>query len=81
VSTGFFAILTALHENPQDKIYVSGITMENSIHFYKLTGKENKIMTRHKVDYFMINFLKKNFKDRIYTNNKIFSKIANINLI
>ena len=81
VSTGFFAILTALHENPQDKIYVSGITMENSIHFYKLTGKEDKIMTRHKVDYFMINFLKKSFKDRMYTNNKIFSKIANINLI
>jgi len=81
VSTGFFSILVALYENPNDRIYVSGITMENSIHFYKLTGKEDKIMTRHKVDYFMINFLKKNFKDRMYTNNKIFSKIANINLI
>ena len=81
ISTGFFAILVALEENPNDKIYVTGITMENSIHFYKLMGKENKIMTRHKVDNFMIRFLKKKFKKRLYTNDKIFSKLANINAI
>ena len=32
--------------------------MNNSEHFYKLIGKEDKVMTRHN-DNFMIKFLKK----------------------
>ncbi len=81
ISTGFFALLLALFENPNDKIFISGISMENSKHFYKLIGKENKIMTRHKIDNFMINFLKKDFKKRMLTNDRQFSEIAQITLI
>lgn len=81
VSTGFFSILLALDENPRSKIFISGISMSNSYHFYKLIGKEKKIMTRHKVDKFMIKFLKKKFKLRMYTNDKKFSEIAKINFL
>ena len=43
--------------------------MQNSNHFYKLLGKEDKIMTRHKVDNFMIKFLLKNIKNNFYSND------------
>ncbi len=81
ISTGFFTILLALYENPEDKIFISGISMNNSEHFYKLIGKEDKVMTRHKVDNFMIKFLKKKYKKRMFSNNKLFSEIAQIKLI
>ena len=43
--------------------------MQNSNHFYKLLGKEDKIMTRHKVDNFMIKFLLKKYKKQLYSND------------
>ena len=81
ISTGFFTLLLALSENPNDKVFISGISMENSRHFYKLIGKEKKVMTRHKIDNFMINFLKKDLKKRMLTNDRQFSEIAEITLI
>ncbi len=79
ISTGFFAILFALLENPTSKIFLNGISMQNSDHFYKLLGKEDKIMTRHKVDNFMIKFLFKKYKKQLYSNDINLAKIARIN--
>ena len=79
ISTGFYTILLALFENPNSQIYINGITMSNSKHFYELIGKENKIMTRHKVDNFMIKLLFKKFKINLYTTNLNFSKLGKIN--
>lgn len=81
VSTGFFSILLALKENPHDNIYVSGISMTNTKHFYKLIGKETKIITRYKVDSFMIGFLKKKYKKKLITSDKKFAQMYNINYI
>tara|TARA_B100000989_G_C19476158_1_gene443001 strand:- start:366 stop:1073 length:708 start_codon:yes stop_codon:yes gene_type:complete len=81
VSTGFFSILLALKENPHDNIYISGISMANTPHFYKLIGKETKIITRYKVDSFMIGFLKKKYKKRLITSDKKFAQMYNINYI
>ncbi len=79
ISTGFYTILLALFENPNSQIYINGITMSNSKHFYELIGKENKIMTRHKVDNFMIKLLFNKFKINLYTTNLNFSKLGKIN--
>lgn len=79
VSTGFYSILLAILENPNSQIFINGITISNSKHFYKLIGKENKIMTRYKVDSFMLKFLMKKFKINLYTTDLNFSKIAKIN--
>ena len=79
VSTGFFAILLALDENQNSEIYVSGITMENSDHFYKLSEKSTRVMTRYKVDKFLIKLLKKEYKKRIFSNNKNFANLAKVN--
>ena len=79
VSTGFFAILLALDENQYDDIYISGITMDNSDHFYKLSEKTKRIFTRHKVDNFLIKFLKKKYKKRIFSNDENFIKLAGVN--
>ena len=79
ISTGFFTILFALLENPSSKIFLNGISMQNSIHFYKVLGKENKIMTRHKVDNFMIKFLYKKYKKQLYSNDISLVKLAKIN--
>ena len=81
ISTGFYAILIAAFENPNSQIYINGITMSNSKHFYELIGKENKIMTRHKVDNFMIKLLLKKFRLNLYTTNLNFSKLAKINYL
>ena len=79
VSTGFFAILLALDENQNSEIYVSGITMENSDHFYKLSQKSRRVMTRYKVDKFLIKLLKNEYKKRIFSNNKNFANLAKVN--
>ena len=79
VSTGFFAILLALDENQNSEIHVSGITMENSDHFYKLSEKSRRVMTRYKVDQFLIKLLKKEYKKRIFSNNKNFANFAKVN--
>ena len=81
ISTGFYAILIAAFENPNSQIYINGITMSNSKHFYELIGKENKIMSRHKVDNFMIKLLLKKFRLNLYTTNFNFSKLAKINYL
>ena len=56
----------------QDKI--------QNIYFDKVYASNASIIKVNEY-YKNINSLEINFKDRMYTNNKIFSQIANINLI
>ena len=46
ISTGFYAILLALKENPNSKIIVSGIGLSGGGHFYKSQRLKNLIMMR-----------------------------------
>ena len=76
VSTGFFSILYALKENDQSKVIISGIGMQGGGHFYaKNTTRYSK---RANVDKYLIIFLKKIYKDRLYTIDKELEKNANI---
>ena len=77
VSTGFFAILLALHENPNTNIVVCGIGMSGGGHFYK--NPRNKIYnydSRSAVDKYLINKLKKKYKLRIFSVDRDFVKIS-----
>jgi len=80
VSTGFFSILLALHENPNSNIIVCGIGMSGGGHFYK--NPRNTIYnydSRSCVDRYLINKLKKKYKLRIFSVDSDFVKISKTN--
>jgi hypothetical protein len=82
VSSGFFAILLALYENPKSRIITSGIGMKGGKHYYKDTrGSKYNYDARAGVDRFLINNLKSKFKDKIFSQDKDFVKIASINYL
>ena len=80
VSTGFFSIMLALKENPNEDILISGIGMRDGSHFHKtLEGKNfNK---RPTIDRYLVNFLKDKYKKKLYSYDKELVKIAGINLL
>ena len=79
VSTGFFAILVALEENPKSNIVVSGIGMSGGGQFYRnpknISGNYD---SRAAVDRFLIKLLKDKFKKKIFSQDKDFNKIVGI---
>ena len=79
VSTGFFAILLAIHDNPDKNIYISGISMRDGEHFYDLNNNPKNVNDRRKVDKFLINFLYNKYKKRMFSNDRVFANMANIN--
>jgi|TARA_B110000483_G_C18194116_1_gene542208 hypothetical protein len=79
VSTGFFAILLAIHDNPDKNIYISGISMRDGGHFYDLNNNPKNVNERRKVDKFLINLLYNKYKKRMFSNDRVFANMANIN--
>lgn len=68
ISTGFFTILYALHENPNSKIIVTGIGLSGGKQFYK--SERSKIydyFPRSRVDRFIAKFLRKEIKNKIFS--------------
>ena len=79
VSTGFFAILLALKENPNKNIFISGIGMNDGGHFYELHDKSKDVNQRRKVDKFLRKFLHKKYKKRMFSCDRDFANLAKIN--
>lgn len=75
ISTGFFSILYALNES-NSKVIISGIGMGGGGHFYN--EYSNRYSNRAKVDKNLIMYLKKQYKNRLYTVDKELEKNANI---
>ena len=81
VSTGFYAILLALDENPNSKIIISGIGMKGGKQFYKSERSNYYVYdSRARVDKFLINRLFKNYKDRLCTLDQELAEISGISL-
>ena len=79
VSSGFYAILVSLEENPKSNIIISGIGMNGGKQFYK--SKRSNFFTydsRARVDRFLIKRLLKKFKKRLYTLDSDLAEIASI---
>ena len=70
VSTGFFCILTALEENPDTKIIISGIGMKGGKHFYK-SERSNffNYDSRAKVDRYMMRLIFHSYKENLFTTD------------
>lgn len=67
ISSGFYAILLALKENPNSKIIISGIGLSGGGHFYKSKRpKKFNYNGRAAVDRYLIKFLFKKFKKKYY---------------
>ena len=80
VSSGFYAILLALDENPNSNIIISGIGMKGGKQFYKSERSNHYVYdSRARVDRFLINRLLKKYKDRLYTLDADLIEVANIN--
>lgn len=79
VSSGFFAILVALEENPKSNIIISGIGMKGGKQFYK--SERSNFFTydsRARVDRFLVKRLIKKYKSRLYTLDEDLAEVANI---
>ena len=70
ISTGFFCILTALEENPESKIIISGIGMKGGKQFYK-SERSNFFVydSRAKVDRYMMRLILNSHKERLFTTD------------
>ena len=80
VSTGFYAILLALEENPNSNIIISGIGMKGGKQFYKFNRSNYFVYdSRARVDRFLINRLLKKYKYRLFTLDKDLIEVTNIN--
>lgn len=79
VSTGFYAILLALKENPNSQIIISGIGMKGGKQFYK-SERSNYFVydSRARVDRFLIKKMKKNLKKNMYSLDEELVNTANI---
>tara|TARA_B100000787_G_scaffold153483_1_gene127703 strand:- start:185 stop:886 length:702 start_codon:yes stop_codon:yes gene_type:complete len=81
VSTGFFAILLALHENPNSEIVVSGIGMSGGGHFYKDSRDQGfNYDSRAAVDQYLISKLKNKYKLRIFSVDEDFVRVSKTRL-
>lgn len=78
VSSGFYAILHAIHNNPGKKIIVSGISFEGGNHYYK---EGMMSLNRGRVDNYLIKRLKKEIKNKIFVVDKIISTKYDLNFI
>ena len=80
VSSGFYAILLALDENPNSNIIISGIGMKGGKQFYK-SERSNYFVydSRARVDRFLISRLLKKYKCRLFTLDADLIEVANIN--
>jgi hypothetical protein len=80
MSTGFFAILLALKENPKCNIIVSGIGMSGGGHFYKnARNKKFNYNARSGVDRYLIKKIDKELKKRIFSVDLDFVKLGEVN--
>jgi len=79
ISTGFYAILLALEENPNAKIIISGIGMKGGKHFY-YSERANKFPydPRARVDRFMMSQLINQYKSRLCTLDLDLSEVSEI---
>ncbi len=75
VSTGFFSLLLALEENKEAKIIISGISFSEGRHNFE---KKRDFINRARVDKFLFENLKMEYKNRIYTTDKTQSQNLNI---
>lgn len=78
ISSGFYAILLALYENPKSDIFVVGIGMSGGKQYYK--NKRNQLLDytpRSRVDRYLLKRLKKKYKKRIFTNDSEFAFLLN----
>lgn len=81
ISTGFYAILLALHENPNSKIIVSGIGMSGGGHFYKnIRSKKFNYDSRSAVDRYLVNKLNKKLNKKIFSLDRDFANITKTSL-
>ena len=81
ISTGFFAILLALAENPKANIIISGIGMQGGKQFYKSERSKYYVYdARAKVDRFLVKLLLKKYKKRLKTVDQDLAKTATISL-
>ncbi len=79
VSTGFYAILLALHENPESKIIISGIGMSGGKQFYKSERSNFYVYdSRARVDRYLVNKLLDKYKNRLISLDDELVKIAKI---
>ncbi len=79
ISTGFYAILLALKENPNSKIIVSGIGLSGGGHFYKSQRlKKFNYDARSAVDRFLIKFLLIKFKKKILSADNDFVELSDV---
>ena len=79
VSTGFYAILLALEENPDSNIIISGVGMIGGKRYYK--SEINNIFDydkRARVDRYLLDKLKKNFKNKLYSVDDDLIRLSNI---
>ena len=79
VSTGFYAILLALEENPHSNIIISGIGMKGGAQFYK--SERSKLFiydSRARVDSYLVNKLLENYKNRLYSLDSDLIDVSNI---
>lgn len=82
VSTGFYSILLSLHENPNSKIIISGIGMRGGVQYYKSSrSKFYEYSYRARVDRFMLRLLKNQYKNKLYSTDREFNKLAKIELL
>jgi len=80
VSTGFYAILLALNENPDSNIIISGIGMKGGKQFYKSERSKYFVYDlRARVDRFLINKLSKKYKNKLFSLDSELVDIASIN--
>ena len=77
--TGFYAILLALHENPESKIIISGIGMSGGKQFYKSERSNFYVYdSRARVDRYLVNKLLDKYKNRLISLDDELVKIAKI---
>ena len=77
ISTGFYAILLALVENPESKIIVSGIGFSGGSHFYNSTRSPKfNYDARSSVDRFLVKFLLKKYKKKLFSVDNDFVKFS-----
>jgi len=82
VSTGFYSILLSLDENPNSKIIISGIGMRGGVQYYKSErSKFFEYSYRARVDRFMLRLLKNKYRNKLYSTDKDFCKLAKIELL
>ena len=77
-STGIFAALYALKENPNSQVFLSGIGFQGGDHYY---GSGSMTQNRARVDRNMFDRLKKKYLDNIFIFDNDTKKSASFNKI